>query len=114
MAIVFSAEEIDGILVDHNEWLGQYIIRCTNELLGNKYAENVIKYPANWVEAFKDRWFPKWLIKRHPIKHEVRDAWLILPDYLKKFAIDMKERKSVNFYCTFEKPGQISAEDEEV
>lgn len=27
------------------------------------------KYPADWVQAFKERWFPKWLKKFFPVKY---------------------------------------------
>ncbi len=30
--------------------------------------EQVYDYPADWLEWFKQRWFPKWLIKKYPIK----------------------------------------------
>jgi len=26
-------------------------------------------YPADWWEAFKERWFPAWLLKHYPVKH---------------------------------------------
>lgn len=25
-------------------------------------------YPANWIQAFKERWFPKWILKKYPVK----------------------------------------------
>ncbi len=27
------------------------------------------QYPSDWKQSFKERWFPKWLIKRYPIKY---------------------------------------------
>ena len=27
------------------------------------------KYPANWWEAFRERWLPEWWLKRHPIEY---------------------------------------------
>lgn len=27
------------------------------------------KYPVNWVEAVRERWLPKWLLKRYPVKY---------------------------------------------
>lgn len=30
--------------------------------------KKTIKYPKDWWEAFKERWFPRWLKKRYPIK----------------------------------------------
>jgi len=25
-------------------------------------------YPADWWQAFKDRWFPKWLLRKYPVQ----------------------------------------------
>lgn len=27
-----------------------------------------VKYPADWVQAFKQRWFPGWLLQRYPVR----------------------------------------------
>ncbi|NIR18000.1 MAG: hypothetical protein GWN86_30505 [Desulfobacterales bacterium] len=29
------------------------------------------KYPADWWQAFRERFFPKWWLKRWPVKHKV-------------------------------------------
>ena len=34
-----------------------------------KYQE--IKYPSDWKEAFKERWFPKRLLKKYPVKYNL-------------------------------------------
>lgn len=39
------------------------------------------KHPKNWKEAFKERWFPKWLLKKFPVKYAVLDIKEIYPDY---------------------------------
>jgi hypothetical protein len=39
------------------------------------------RYPADWWQAFRERWFPKRWLKKHPIKHleiSVRDVY---PNY---------------------------------
>lgn len=28
-----------------------------------------IRYPANWYEAFRERWLPVWWLKRHPVHY---------------------------------------------
>lgn len=28
------------------------------------------EFPEDWWEAFKDRWFPEWLLKRYPVKYK--------------------------------------------
>lgn len=29
--------------------------------------DQVFDYPADWWQAFKERWFPQWLLKRYPV-----------------------------------------------
>ena len=29
--------------------------------------EKTVKYPSNWWQAFKDRWFPEWLLEKYPV-----------------------------------------------
>lgn len=31
------------------------------------------KYPSDWWQAFKERWFPAWLLKRYPIFYTVQE-----------------------------------------
>lgn len=31
------------------------------------------KYPADWWQAFKERWFPGWLLKRYPVVYTHRE-----------------------------------------
>lgn len=33
----------------------------------------VIKYPLDWWEAFKARWFPAWLLERYPVLYRVHE-----------------------------------------
>jgi hypothetical protein len=28
-----------------------------------------VEYPTNWWEAFKDRWFPDWMLAKWPVKY---------------------------------------------
>lgn len=27
-----------------------------------------VEYPSDWWEAFKDRWFPEWMLRKWPVK----------------------------------------------
>jgi hypothetical protein len=29
-----------------------------------------VKWPENWIEAFRERWFPAWLLRRKPIRYK--------------------------------------------
>ncbi len=44
--------------------------------------KTVAHYPADWWQAFKERWFPDWLIKRYPIRYTdvVVSAKVLYPD----------------------------------
>jgi len=38
-------------------------------LCGKYFKPIIIEYPDGWWEAFRARWFPKWWLKTHPVKH---------------------------------------------
>ncbi len=42
-----------------------------------------IKYPRDWWQAFKERWFPKWLLEKYPVDyhHITVDVKAIYPDF---------------------------------
>lgn len=46
------------------------------EIRGHFWAENPrsisFSFPADWIEAFKNRWFPKWALKKWPVKMTIK------------------------------------------
>ena len=40
-----------------------------NEILGRTIQE--IKYPENWIESLKERFAPKVLLKKYPVKYKI-------------------------------------------
>lgn len=38
-----------------------------------------VKWPRDWIEAFKERWFPEFMKKRWPVRHESVDITAIYP-----------------------------------
>ncbi len=42
-----------------------------------------VSYPADWWQAFKARWFPRWLLRRFPVRHRtvVLDVRAIYPEF---------------------------------
>lgn len=60
-----------------------------------RYQE--IKYPRDWWQAFKERWFPKWLLTKYPVDYYVTmisvDA--IYPEFKQKLP-DFKSRLVIN------------------
>jgi hypothetical protein len=71
--IIFDAQmaiHMDGI-----------VIRAIRELYGQR-EELTVEYPADWREAFKERWFPKWALKRWPVMYKVHhiEAQRLFPE----------------------------------
>jgi len=53
------------------DWMGQEIVlRVVQEVYGNELERIEAVYPADWWEAFKERWLPAWAKKRWPVKHK--------------------------------------------
>ena len=47
-----------------------------------KVPEHEVKYPCDWWEGVKERWFTSWMKKRWPVKYTifVYDAKILYPD----------------------------------
>lgn len=58
-----------------------------------------IKYPSDWWQAFKQRWFPKWLLRKYPVCETVHiiDRKVVYPDLV----ISIKDKKH-NLHIDFE------------
>ena len=41
-------------------------------ILGREIERVECRWPADWREAFKQRWFPEWALKRWPVREEIR------------------------------------------
>jgi hypothetical protein len=46
------------------------------QITGYVWAQDIdremVRYPSNWFEAFKERWFPVWLKYKYPVKYTVK------------------------------------------
>jgi len=48
-------------------------------------GDRIVKYPDGWIQAVKDRWLPRRLRRRFPVKYKIFDAfayWPTLHKYL--------------------------------
>jgi len=106
-AIVMTAlsrELIDDIDVEVNGQVrfdyDEVFVRMVKELLKQNIGDRIIKHPTDWKEAFKEKWFPKWVLKKYPVKYRVYDALTIYPTLLKKYPVPPGLREE-GFYFTF-------------
>lgn len=72
------------VLVDYESSLIDEIGIAIKGFIWAEQIERIeIKYPLNWWEAFKDRWFADWMLKRWPVKYkvEVIDVKTLYPNF---------------------------------
>lgn len=48
-------------------------MRVSGYIWGENGKTETIKYPATWREAFKERWFPTWLLTRYPVNYQIHE-----------------------------------------
>lgn len=81
-----SAEEIDAT-VDvsmHTSFIAnEMVVRLRSFIWSSKIDAVRIKYPEDWWQAFKERWFPGWLKVKYPVgyKQHVIDFYATYPEY---------------------------------
>lgn len=64
------------------EWL---VLQLESEVMGRKAAErtwsDTAHWPRDWWQAFKLRFFPRWLLNRFPVKYDSRVLRVRLEDW---------------------------------
>ena len=101
-----SENIVHDVEVFDNHFLDQVIVRTTQTMLAKKAGDRIIRYPENWKEAFKERWLPKQLKHRFPVKYKEFDALVVYPNLLKEFPVP-GELRGNNYYLTFAEIGTI-------
>jgi len=48
--------------------LDEIVLRVVQEVYGRELERVEVRYPLDWWEAFKDRWFPAWAKARWPVR----------------------------------------------
>ena len=65
MQYVTQNAQIDSAL----EWASEEIaLRMIYRVYGQRLDEQVVRHPADWWQAFRARWFPRWWLTRHPVR----------------------------------------------
>ena len=61
--------------------LRQMFLSLIHYIAGETLEKVEHNYPKDWWEAFKERWFPKWLIRHYPIQrtYVTMDAKAVYP-----------------------------------
>jgi hypothetical protein len=46
------------------------VLRLVQEVYGRQVERVDVRYPSDWWQAFKERWFPAWAKKRWPVHYK--------------------------------------------
>lgn len=59
------------------------VVQLRGFLWSEKLKSSFVRYPSDWWEHFKQRWFPNFLLKKYPVKETVHEfsASIVYPDY---------------------------------
>jgi hypothetical protein len=50
---------------------GEIVLRLTGHVLGRKLEPVEVRWPDDWWQAFRERWFPRWWLARWPVRFRV-------------------------------------------
>jgi len=86
---MFTNELLNDTTIDINNLLQEEFNREITEFLlrGSVLTEELPSvfcyYPKDWIQAFKERWLPKWILKKFPVKYieNITEIRAIYKDY---------------------------------
>ena len=55
------------------DYISNYLV-CTlwMKVYGRELEKIEVKYPSDWKQSFKERWFPSFILKKFPVQYTVR------------------------------------------
>ena len=81
-AMVTKEFLLDSYVTVEKMLTDNFKVQLTAYLWGETETVQTVRYPKNWKEAFKERWFPSWLLRLSPIEFTeiVIEAKVMYPD----------------------------------
>jgi hypothetical protein len=69
--------------VADRDYYGNLIIRTWADFPTLQLQRHTVSFPRDWWQAVKERWAPRWALRRWPVVYteKVFDARLAFPDY---------------------------------
>lgn len=50
------------------------VLRLKTKIWATEISVEETRHPADWWEACKERWFPRWALRRWPVRYRVFDV----------------------------------------
>ncbi len=80
--VSFPSEMVNGMNIkirrDTDYLFAREVYRFEATIAGRDLRD--IVYPSDWWQAFKERWFPKWLRKRYPVQYTEHKIAALYPE----------------------------------
>lgn len=91
--------EVEGIRDEHPKSI-HHILRAF--LASEKAGIHTVRYPLDWWQHFKVRWFPRWLLSRYPAKYRTEEFefGVLYPN----FRPSVRDQKVIE-YCQYKRCG---------
>ncbi len=111
---VYLVRKCDPLVAAHNYDLGLFyrdaaeVLKATVTIAMQE--EELTKYPSDWWQALKERWFPKWMKQRWPIKYNEVWAYHKFPDLEIPESLLGREKVSVRIISPEELVGKMLVE----
>jgi hypothetical protein len=78
-----------------HDLFGSMMHRLHASIYGRDMDKVVVEWPKDWREHFKQRWFPKWAVKRWPVK--MAQKVIVASEYYPMISAP-RERHTVRIY----------------
>ena len=96
VALMYISEELAQDMVNQPEVRATWDYVAKNiglmvrmHILGREMERVECRWPVDWWQAFKERWFPAWAKERWPVREEVR--YLVARELYPKVKLPEKE-----------------------
>lgn len=63
------SRELLNVEVTAEIYADEILMRIRHDVFVEKFPEHTISYPEDWWQAFKERWFTKFLLRRYPVRY---------------------------------------------
>ena len=72
MEAALSPELLDANINLRYDWVTDYIITQVRGYIWSEQLEHhEVRYPSDWWQAFKERWFKLWMLEKWPVKYKI-------------------------------------------
>ena len=82
----------ESVTIEWDWYVNRIVVMVKNMMWAEDLKKYEFKWPRDWWQALKERWFPEWLLERYPIEYTIKivDIKAIYPDLYKLISMPNK------------------------